>query len=221
MTSRSRRATPSARSWSRATRIASPPPNVVERVLDERSVVGFGPYDSPLRGAPVHRAVPALAPLADLVGFRWRPGRLAATRLPAPAYRLLPRPVLDRSSGDGLQLRAPLRRTRNRSWRVRLVEDRPLAGLAQEQEVARLRLRRALEVFEHEHPAPAPAAGQVGGPGPLRDLGPQLGRLDQRKVGHGAIPRRAATMAPPGLPSSIIRGAWPPETTPRAVPWRP
>src|SRR6478609_3537926 len=57
-----------------------PPPDVVERVLDERPVVGFGPYDSPLRWPPVHRAVPALAPLADLAGFRWRPGRLAATR---------------------------------------------------------------------------------------------------------------------------------------------
>src|SRR4051794_38772471 len=79
----------------------------------------------------------------------------------------------------------------------------PLTGLAQEQEVARLRVRPALEVLEHEPPAPAPAAGQVRGPGPLRDLGPQLGRLDQRKVGHGIASHRAATMGPPGLPSSV------------------
>src|SRR4051794_15197344 len=69
------------------------------------------------------------------------------------------------------------------------------------------RLRRVLEVLEHQHPAPAPAAGQVGGPGPRRDLGPQLGRLDQRKVGHGTASRRAATMAPPRFPSSVIGGA--------------
>src|SRR4051794_10755195 len=60
---------------------------------------------------------------------------------------------------------------------------------------------RALEVLEHEHPAPAPAPGQVGGPGPRRDLGPQLGRLDQRKIGHGIAPRSAAIIAPPRSPS--------------------
>ena len=47
---------------------------------------------------------------------------------------------------------------------------------------------------------------QVGGPGPRRDLGPQLGRLDQRKVGHGIASRRAPTMAPSRFPSSLIGG---------------
>src|SRR3954469_17848637 len=84
----------------------------------------------------------------------------------------------------------------------------PLAGLAQEQEVARLRVRGPLQVLEHEHPAPAPAAGQVGGPGPCRDLGPQLGRLDQRKVGHGIASRS---------PFSVTRGAWTATPTTKAL----
>src|SRR3954452_11659090 len=88
---------------------ASSPPDVVERVLDERRVVGFGPYDSLLRGAPVHRAVPALAPLADLAPLR-RFARPVPARLPSPPARLLPCPVLDRSGGAVLQLRQGLRR---------------------------------------------------------------------------------------------------------------
>jgi hypothetical protein len=66
-----------------------------------------------------------------------------------------------------------------------------------------LRLRRALEVLEYEHPAPAPTPGQVGGPGPRRDLGPQLRRLDQGKVGHGIAPRSAAIIAPPRRGSEL------------------
>src|SRR5919199_6953696 len=115
---------------------ASSPTDVVERVLDERPVLGFGPYDGLLQGAPVHRAVPALAPLAGLPAFPRRLGRPGPARLPAPPGRLLPRPVLDRSGRNGLWLRRSLRRLRHRRWRGRLVGDGPLAGLAQEQEVA-------------------------------------------------------------------------------------
>src|SRR5690242_11359869 len=82
--------------------VASSPPEVVERVLDERFVPGFGRYDGLLRGTPVYRAIPALAPLP---GLPHRPGRLLPARLPAPPHGLLPRPVLDRGGGNGLQLR--------------------------------------------------------------------------------------------------------------------
>src|SRR3954452_11140198 len=83
----------------------SPALDVVERVLDERPVVGFGGHGGLFQGSPVHRAVPALAPLPGLPDFRWRFGRPLPARLAPPPRGLLPRPSLDRSGGTGLQLR--------------------------------------------------------------------------------------------------------------------
>ena len=165
------------------------------------TTVPFGGAGTPSRSSPRAASGPSVA-------ARSPPSRApsgVAGRASPP-----PRPRPERRGPPA----APeaLHRLPDRRRHDRLVGGRPLAGLAQEQEVARLRLRRALEVLEHQDPAPAPAAGQVGGPGPLRDLGPQLGRLDQRKVGHGTASRRAATMAPPGLPSSVVRGV---RTAPR------
>ena len=72
-----------------------PSPDVVERVLDERPVLGFGRHGGLPRGAPVDRAVPALAPLPGLPAFA-AVGRPVPARLAAPPRGLLPRPVLDR-----------------------------------------------------------------------------------------------------------------------------
>src|SRR3954447_22600754 len=97
-----RRCGPDGRDASGARPILSPVPDVVERVLDERPVVGFGRHDGLLRGPPVHRAVPALASLPDLPGFRRWPGRPVLARLSTPPCRLLPRPVLNDGGRNGL-----------------------------------------------------------------------------------------------------------------------
>src|SRR5690242_21268969 len=83
---------------------ASPPSDVVERVLDERPVLGLRGDGSTVPRPAVDRTVPALAPLAGLPEFRWRLGRPGPARLPAPPGRLLPRPVLDHDGRNGPKL---------------------------------------------------------------------------------------------------------------------